>query len=137
MKDNSDRKSVLIVEDDYPSYCLLKFLLEPVGINIIRAVSGEEAIQIYYGNPDIDLIIMDINLPVLNGIKATQIIRESNTDIPIIIYSACSVHFIIEKAKLAGCSEFIPKPIAINDFLNKIIHYLDKINKSGQVTIRS
>jgi CheY-like chemotaxis protein len=79
---------VLIAEDEEISYMLLKKLLEKGDVEIIRAKNGEEAYEIYKKNPDINLILMDLRMPQVDGYTAAQLIKNEAPDIPIIAQSA-------------------------------------------------
>lgn len=115
--------NVLIAEDDQPSYMLLKEILRQNNINSYHVNNGKEAVNMMKTHHDINLVIMDVKMPVMNGIEATQEIKKIKSDIPIIAQSAFVNENDIKSAIDAGCSDYITKPIRITELLNKIAHY--------------
>jgi CheY-like chemotaxis protein len=105
------RHTVLIVEDDEPSLNFLKILLKNLKVNILWAKSGREAISCCKEHPQIDLILMDINLPDLDGYEATREIKKLRPELPVLAQTANAVHGDMEKALEAGCDDYISKPI--------------------------
>ncbi|MBN1252842.1 MAG: response regulator, partial [Bacteroidales bacterium] len=123
---NSDwhDKLILIAEDDEMNYKLLKHALEKTLVQTIRAKTGEEAIDIFKNNKRIDLILMDIQMPKLNGFEATKIIKNIDKNIPVIALTAYAMHSEKEKCEEIGFDEFISKPFNINQLLNSISEFL-------------
>ena len=111
---------VLIVEDDEISEALVKEILNNLTNKIITAKNGLEAINLCRKNPDIDLILMDIQMPEMNGYHATQQIRQFNKEVIIIAHTAFALSGDKEKAINAGCTDYISKPIN-RQKLNEII----------------
>ncbi|TLP82368.1 response regulator [Maribacter sp. ACAM166] len=101
----------LIVDDDETSRKLLSNLLRKVSNNILKAENGLEAVEIFRNNPDIDLVLMDMKMPVMDGYEATRQIRKFNKKSCIIAQTAFSLEGDKEKAIGAGCNEYISKPI--------------------------
>jgi len=114
------KKSLLIVEDDEPSYQYLSRILKKTGIEIIRATSGYEAVVICDKQRHIDLVLMDIQLPGMNGYQATQRIKEICPDLPIIAQTAHALQEDKQKSLDAGCIDYISKPIKRQILLAKI-----------------
>lgn len=114
-KENStdifNKKVVLIVEDDVPSFEFLRIVLSARGIKCVWAKNGEEAINYCAKNPETDLILMDLNMPIMNGYEATIKIKEMNQTIPVIAQTAYAIAGDKEKALAAGCNDYISKPI--------------------------
>ena len=110
-------KTVLIVEDDESSYEYLKFLIDNQGMKILWADNGEKAIKYCEENPSLDLIFMDINMPVMNGYEAVKKIRKFNKEVVIIAQTAYALFGDREKAIKAGCNDYIAKPIRRNELL--------------------
>ncbi|WP_111707828.1 response regulator [Lutibacter citreus] len=102
---------ILIAEDDETSFFYLENVLEKVSNNIIRAKNGNEVVELAKNNPDIDVILMDIKMPFLNGFEATKEIRKFNKEVYIIAQSAYSQTSFRTKADEAGCNTYISKPI--------------------------
>ncbi len=115
--------NVLIAEDDHPSYILLKEILKQNNINSYHVNNGKDAVNMLKEHEDINLVIMDVKMPVMNGIEATQEIKKIKSDIPIIAQSAFVNESDIKNAIEAGCNDYITKPIKINELLHKIAHY--------------
>jgi PAS domain S-box-containing protein len=111
-----DRKrnklKVMIVEDDNISSFLLTKILEDISFKIFHAKSGDEALELFNQNPDIDLILMDIKLPGMDGYAATQKIRELNKDVVIIAQTAYAQKDDKHKSIEVGCNEHITKPLS-------------------------
>jgi PAS domain S-box-containing protein len=104
-------KLILVAEDDDFNFEYLKALLEPIEVRIIRAQDGNQAVKLC-SKYNFDLILMDIRLPVLNGIQATERIRKMGRNIPIIAQTAFAMDKDAQKCFEAGCNKFIAKPIS-------------------------
>ena len=103
-------KKVLIVEDDETSEMLLTMLLENYFNERLYARTGIEAIEVSRNNPDIELILMDIKMPGMDGYETTRQIRKFNPSVIIIAQTAHALAGDRERALAAGCNEYIPKP---------------------------
>lgn len=114
---------VLIVEDDASSAMLLSLLIDKYTKELLNACNGIEAVEICRNNPDIDLILMDVQLPTMNGYEATKCIREFNQTVIIIAQTAFAFAKDREIAKEAGCNDYISKPINENEFATLIDKY--------------
>ncbi len=108
---------VLLAEDDDICLSYLLTILEEISSDIIVAKDGKKAVEKARKNPDIDIILMDIKLPEMNGYKATQEIREFNQDVIIIAQTAYALLGDKEKALQAGCNDYISKPIEKHEFI--------------------
>ena len=117
---------ILIVEDDEISHILLTNRLEKISAELMHAQNGIEAIEACKKNPDIDLILMDIRMPVMNGHEATRIIREFNKDVIIIAQTAFALTGDREKAIESGCNNYITKPINKAELLELVGEYIKK-----------
>ena len=102
---------ILIVEDDEISYSLLTRMLWNINKTVLHAVTGVEAVEACRNNPDIDLVLMDIRMPKMDGNEATRQIRQFNKDVIIIAQTAYAFEGDSKKAIEAGCSDYISKPI--------------------------
>jgi PAS domain S-box-containing protein len=102
---------ILIVEDDEISYSLLTRTIQKISKEVLHAMTGVEAIEACRINPDFDLVLMDIRMPQMNGLEATQQIRQFNKDVIIIAQTAYGFSSDCEKALKAGCNDYITKPI--------------------------
>lgn len=117
---HTNSKVILIVEDDETSFLLLQAYLAPRNYKLLYATNGKEAIELFKDNPEIDLILMDLKMPVLDGYLATKQIREFDSKIPIIAQTAYALSGDSEKALQAGCDDYVTKPISRSDLLSKI-----------------
>lgn len=115
---------VLIAEDEMMNFEYLRAALKPTQVKIIRANNGKEAIDLLEQNPDIALILMDIKMPILNGIDATREIRKTNTKIPIIAQTAYAYRDDKYEILQAGCNEYLAKPIKPQLLLDTLSKYL-------------
>ncbi len=115
-------KTILIVEDIELNIDLLTQLLED-DYNLIVARDGAQGVTLAEtGHPD--LILMDISLPVMDGYEATRKIRESFQTLPIIGLSAHAMQGDVEKARAAGCSDYLTKPVDEDLLFQKLKEYL-------------
>ncbi|MFK5857094.1 MAG: ATP-binding protein, partial [Bacteroidota bacterium] len=121
-----NKLKILIVEDDEPSEELISITVKKIGENIVSVKSGEEAIKACHNNPDIDLILMDIRMPKMDGHEATRLIRKFNKDVIIIAQTAYALSGDKEKAIAAGCNDYISKPVNVNQLMQKIKNQLNK-----------
>jgi hypothetical protein len=116
---------ILIAEDDEPSAMLITLMVEALSRNILTARTGYEAVNICRNNPDLNLILMDIQMPEMNGYEATSQIRQFNKDVVIIAQSAYALFSDRQKALDAGCNDYIAKPILKDDLLLLIQKHLN------------
>lgn len=117
-------KTILLAEDDETSALLAEKMLSKTNSEIIKASNGEECLKIFNDNPNIDLILMDIKMPIMDGLRATIEIRKANNAIPIIALTAHSLVKDQEKALNAGCTDVITKPINKSILIKKLSTYL-------------
>jgi CheY-like chemotaxis protein len=101
----------LIVEDDEISYSLLTRALQKISYEVLHAITGVQAVEACRNNPDLDLVLMDIRMPKMDGNEATRQIRQFNKDVIIIAQTAYAFSGDKEKAIEAGCNDYISKPI--------------------------
>ena len=102
---------ILIVEDDEISYSLLTKMLQKITKEVLHAITGVEAVEACKSNPDLDLVLMDIRMPRMDGNEATRQIRQFNKDVIIIAQTAYAFADDSENAIEAGCNDYISKPI--------------------------
>ena len=121
-----ENKSVLAVEDDAGSYLLLKSILRNTGCELIHAKNGKEALETIKAKKQIDLILMDVQMPVMDGLEATIKIKQLNKNIPIIAQTAHAFTNDREKCLTAGCDEYITKPVRFNDLFTAMYKTLVK-----------
>ncbi|HEY5470636.1 MAG TPA: ATP-binding protein, partial [Bacteroidales bacterium] len=115
----TEKKKILVAEDVESNFKLISYFLSGANTEIIRAVNGKEAVEICLADKTIDLVLMDIKMPVMDGYTAIKLIRQTNSVIPIIAQTA---YFDDKEPALeAGASGFISKPFDKKGLL-KIIH---------------
>ena len=119
-------KKILIVEDDMSSRLYLNKILERVGVTILNAGDGLEAVNIAAANPDIDIILLDIQLPVMDGYSALLKIREFSKDVIIIAQTAYGLLGDKEKILNSGFNDYVIKPILAQNLIDKLIKGLSK-----------
>lgn len=117
-------KVILIVEDDEVNFRFLEAVLQNTQAQILQATNGHQAVELCKSISKIDLILMDLKLPKLNGFEATRRIRKFNKTIPIIAQTALVLEKERKRSFEAGCTDLITKPIEIAKLTNMINSYL-------------
>ncbi|HAQ21434.1 MAG TPA: response regulator [Prolixibacteraceae bacterium] len=117
-------KTILIVEDEVVNQFFFEKSLKKTRANLFFVKNGYEAISMVQNNGEIDLVLMDIRLPGMDGIEATTQIKQINPELPIIIQTANVLPSVYESAYISGCNEFITKPINIETLLKILDKYL-------------
>ena len=117
-------KKILIVEDDVFSAEYLIEVLAETKVKIILSKNGLDAVEKVKNTPDLNLILMDIQLPGLSGDKATELIREFNKDIIIIAQTAHAMSNDRAKYIKSGCNDYLSKPILMTDLFLVLRKYL-------------
>lgn len=113
-------KPILVVEDDIISYNLIREFLLPLNLEIYHVTDGKDAINFVKMNPDVQLILMDIKLPYMDGYEATKLIKQINPKIYIIAQTAYAMQGDMEKAIDVGFDNYITKPLDLNK-LQKLV----------------
>jgi CheY-like chemotaxis protein len=98
----------------------LEEVLRRTNANVIRACDGLEAVNLFKENLSIDIVLMDIKMPVMDGIQATKLIKAERSNIPIIATTAYALGGDKEKFLQAGCDDYLSKPIRKDDLLAMI-----------------
>jgi CheY-like chemotaxis protein len=114
-------RKILIVEDDLSSRLYLNKILEKAGVIIMNAGDGQEAVNVALNNSDIDIILMDIQLPVMDGYSALSKIREVKKDMVIIAQTAYGLLGDKEKILNSGFNDYVIKPILSQNLIDKLI----------------
>jgi len=114
---------ILIAEDDESSEKLISIIVSKIGKKIIHARNGIEAVDACRDNPDIDLILMDIQMPEMNGHEATRQIREFNKEVVIIAQTAFAMPGDSNQAIESGCNDYISKPIKRDKLMELVSKY--------------
>lgn len=115
---------ILVAEDDNINYLLIEKILKPLNAKIIRAKDGVEAVNFCKENKEIDLVLMDIRMPNMNGYEAFVKIREFNKNIPVIAQTSYSFEEELTKIESLGFTDFISKPIQKNKLHAMVLNYL-------------
>jgi CheY-like chemotaxis protein len=119
-------KKILIVEDDFSSKLYLNKILEKTGAVLLNAGDGQEAVDIARNNPDIDIILMDIQLPVMDGYESAEKIREFRDKIIIIAQTAYGLLGDTEQIMNSGFNDYIIKPILSQNLIDKMVSCIKK-----------
>ncbi len=120
-KYNWEGKTFLVAEDEEDNFRYLEVALSISNASLIWARNGAEAVDIFNRINDIDLVLMDIKMPEMDGYSATREIKLKNNNVPVIAQTAYAMSEEKEKSRLAGCDDYIAKPINYSDLL-KVIH---------------
>jgi CheY-like chemotaxis protein len=120
-----NEKTILIVEDEVNSFAYLEVLLSASAIKTIHAWDGKEAVEMIKENHGISLVLMDMKMPVMDGYEATALIKKIRPELPVIAQTAFALSHDKEKSLLAGCDNYISKPIQKNDFFELLAGYLN------------
>ena len=120
-------KRILLVEDNETSMYLISFILKDNGHEVIEARSGEEGVELALKEKP-DLIIMDIQLPDIDGLEAVKRIRgsEADSETPIVALTSYAMTGDREKALQAGCTGYVEKPINPEIFMDEIEKFLKR-----------
>lgn len=126
-KYNFSGKKILIAEDESTNFLYLKALLKKTNADIVWAKNGVEAIEAVASQPDIDIVLMDMMMPVMDGKTAATEIKKVRPQLVIIAQTAIALSGEREEIIAAGCDNYVSKPIAGNLLLEMINGYLTKI----------
>ncbi len=119
-------KSILITDDDPDSRLMLREFLKSTAVQIHVAYNGQMAFEECLENTGINLVIMDIRMPVMDGLEAARLIKKYRPDLPIIVYTAINdpeYKYLFQKIK---CVDFLVKPSSIHHILGVVSNYLDE-----------
>ncbi len=123
-KYNWESRTILVVEDDRINFKVIEAMLKNTKVNIIHADNGLQAIEYVNLNPEIELILMDMHLPEMSGLEATQIILRNRPGVPIIAQTANAMYEDKYRCLEIGCVDYISKPITMNNLYTTIAKYL-------------
>ena len=121
---NWEGKTILVAEDDNVNYVILHNALQKTKAKIIRVKNGKEAINECKSNSNIDIVLMDIKMPIMDGIEATSQIKIINNDLPIIVQTSFTMSSEKEKSFKAGCDDYISKPVNEKELYATINKYI-------------
>jgi two-component system, cell cycle response regulator DivK len=117
-------KTILVVEDTETSTRYFEAALIKTAATLYWAYNGKDAIDLVKNENDIDLILMDIHMPIMNGFEATKEIKKMRPNIPIIVQTAYVLSGEEEKSYDAGADSFLSKPIKYSTLLQTIARFL-------------
>ena len=126
MKGKLKNKSVLIVDDDERNRYALSSYLDMMEMHVFTANDGEAAMNLLKSGKNIDLILLDIMMPVMDGYEMLRVLRQDDDlkDIPVIAVTARAMKGDDTKCLEAGASDYIPKPIDLKKFISKLTKWL-------------
>jgi len=122
-------KTVLIVEDEKVNFLYFEELLIGTGIEVIYAKNGKIAVDYCQTRDKIDIVLMDIRTPIMNGYQATTVIKQFRPSLPIIAVTAFGLQEDEEKALNAGCNYYIAKPFRKDLLLQKMAYFFKQSAK--------
>jgi signal transduction histidine kinase/CheY-like chemotaxis protein len=126
----SEEEMILIAEDDNINFLLFQKMMQNKNFKIVRAINGQEAVDICINNPNIDLVLMDIKMPLMNGFEALELIRPIRPMLPIIAQTAYSSSDDKIKIEEAGFTDYITKPLNRERLFELVDKYLHKENNN-------
>lgn len=118
-------KTCLVAEDEDTNYFFLEALLKGTGMEVHRAGNGLEAKALFEENPDIDLVLMDIRLPEMNGLDATKALKKISPGVPVIAQTGYAMQEDIAKMREAGCDAVLIKPIDQKELFRTLGRFID------------
>jgi PAS domain S-box-containing protein len=124
MEKKYDGKTILIAEDEQSNFDFLKILLTRLNIKVLWAKDGMEAVRFCESDPSINLVLMDIKMPLLNGYEATKMIKSMRPTLPIIAQTAYAMLSDKMEADNAGCDGYLSKPIKIQQITEMLESHL-------------
>ena len=124
--------TILIAEDVDFSFLYVEAVLRRTGVKIIWAQNGKEAVDHVKANPAIDIVLMDMHMPVMNGYEATNIISALRPGLPIIAQTAFILPEDVKNCYAAGCTGYLSKPIRKEQLLNTLSEYFDKMDQTEE-----
>ncbi|MBI9034209.1 MAG: response regulator [Bacteroidales bacterium] len=121
---NFKDKTILIVEDNYSNYRYLSSVLDKADVSILYAKDGLNCLEFVRDHEEIDLVLMDIHLPLLNGLDATKEIKKIRSNLPVVAQTAFAMSFEEQMCYDAGCDGYLSKPIRPATLLEKISEFI-------------
>lgn len=129
MQVNWENKIILVVDDTVMNFELLKSQLRKTNAIVLWFVNGNDVVQYVKNGNKADFILMDIRMPVMDGIEASRIIKEFNPGIPIVIQTASVMGSAYNDIALSKCDDTIFKPIDRNKLIETIANLFEKYSK--------
>ena len=119
-------KRILVAEDEESNYLLIEAIFRDSGVEILHAHDGVELLDIIDKTDKIDLVLLDIKMPRMDGLNAIKIVRESQQNVPVIAQTAFDNTYHREKCLEMGCNDFLSKPLRKEELLKIVRKYLDE-----------
>lgn len=116
------RRRILVAEDNPSNYKLVEVLLRR-DYDLVHAVNGAEAVELFKAQ-GADLVLMDINMPVMDGYEALRLIRELSGDVPVIALTAYAFETDRRRMFEAGFNECLAKPLRVDELRNRVAQML-------------
>lgn len=117
---NWSNRSILVVDDDSVSYAYLNELLSYTGAKVYYAENGLRALSECLKNQEIELVLMDIKMPVVDGLESTRLIKKYKPGMKIVAQTAFAMPNDIDRCLHAGCNDYITKPVLPDELFHKI-----------------
>ncbi len=124
-------KTILVAEDEPANYIYIEEVLKITKARILKAINGKEAIEIFKNNNDIDIVIMDIKMPEMDGYEATRRIKKINNKVPVVSQSAYAMPGDIDKGLESGMDDYLIKPVKPKELLSILNKHLNKLSMIG------
>ena len=121
---NNRKKTLLLVEDEFIIAMSQTQKLKKLGYDVVTAETGIKAVEIAAYNDKIDLILMDINMPLINGYDCTRLIKKERPALPVIAQTAYAMSGEREISREAGCDDYLSKPIKVSELLDTLSRYI-------------
>ncbi len=128
---HQNKTTVLIAEDEYSNFLLMKTILNLHNYEVIHARNGRLAVDHCLSNPQISLVLMDIKMPVMTGLEATKLIKEERPDLPVMAVTSHALMTDSKKAFDAGCDDYLSKPFKAAELLEKMDQLLGNNAPAG------
>jgi len=123
---NWANKRVIIAEDERINFLFLQAALKRTQIQILWAQNGKEVLELLHKEKVVDLVLMDLKMPIMDGLEATRQLKENFPKLPVIAQTAYAHPEDMDAAKIAGCDDFLSKPIKPDVLLETIASFLSK-----------
>jgi len=119
-------KVVLVVEDNQISFKLMNAVLKQVKANVVHAINGKKAIEECESDAHFDLVLMDMQMPEVDGFEATRRIKQIRPDLPVVATTANSYQETAIACMEAGCDEFLAKPLKFRELFELLQSLFDR-----------
>jgi len=120
------KKVVLVVEDNPISYKLMDAVLKQVKANVVHAINGKKAIEACTSDTHFDMVLMDMQMPEVDGLEATRKIKQLRPDLPVVATTAHTYPENVLACREAGCDGFLTKPLQFRQMFELMQSFFDK-----------